>query len=88
MPASPHASARQLLLRRIALLEATLVQHGVAVPEASAATRAACAVDAADEEGRTALDGFGFQTRPLYSGKPWFLPLAVAYYRWRDGAAT
>ena len=40
------------------------------------------------EEGRTALDGFGFQTRPLYSGKPWFLPMAVAYYRWRDGAAT
>jgi glycine/D-amino acid oxidase-like deaminating enzyme len=40
------------------------------------------------EEGRTALDGFRFQTRPLYSGKPWFLPMAVAYYRWRDGAAT
>ena len=57
LPVSPHrvASARQLLLRRVALLEATLVQHGVAVPEASAATCAACAVDAADEEGRTAL---------------------------------
>ncbi len=27
----------------------------------------------------------GFQTRPLYRGKPWFLPATVAYYRWRDG---
>ena len=40
------------------------------------------------EEGRTALDGVGFQTRPLYTGKPWFLPMTVAYYRWRDGAAA
>ena len=40
-------SARQLLLllRRVVLLEATLVTHGIAVPEASAATRAACAID-------------------------------------------
>ena len=29
-----------LLLRRVALLEATLARHGVAVPPASAATRA------------------------------------------------
>ena len=47
-------TAQQLLLCRVALLESTLVQHGVAVPAASAATRAACAVDAADEGGRTA----------------------------------
>jgi glycine/D-amino acid oxidase-like deaminating enzyme len=40
------------------------------------------------EEGRTALDGLAFQTRPLYTGKPWFLPMTVAYYRWRDGAAA
>jgi glycine/D-amino acid oxidase-like deaminating enzyme len=40
------------------------------------------------QEGRTALDGVGFQTRPLYTGKPWFLPMTVAYYRWRDGAAA
>ncbi len=26
-----------------------------------------------------------FQTRPLYRGKPWFLPATVAFYRWRDG---
>ena len=25
-----------------------------------------------------------FQTRPLYSGNPWFLAPSVAYYRWRD----
>ena len=35
-------------------------------------------------EGRTALDGLSFPTRPLYSGKPWFLAPAVAFYRWRD----
>ena len=41
------ASAPLLLLRRVALLEAPLARHGVAVPSASAATRAACA-EAAD----------------------------------------
>jgi glycine/D-amino acid oxidase-like deaminating enzyme len=35
-------------------------------------------------EGRTALDGLSFQTRPLYSGNPWFLAPAIHYYRWRD----
>jgi glycine/D-amino acid oxidase-like deaminating enzyme len=35
-------------------------------------------------EGRTALDDLKFQTRPLYSGDPWFLSLAIAYYRLRD----
>jgi glycine/D-amino acid oxidase-like deaminating enzyme len=35
-------------------------------------------------EGATALDGLRFQTRPLYRGKPWFLPMAVAYYKLRD----
>lgn len=36
------------------------------------------------KEGRTALDGLAFQTRPLYTGNPWFLAPSVAYYRWRD----
>mgnify|MGYP001262602579 CR=1 FL=1 len=36
-------------------------------------------------EGKTALDKISFKTRPLYTGSPWFLPVAVAYYRWRDG---
>jgi glycine/D-amino acid oxidase-like deaminating enzyme len=35
-------------------------------------------------EGRTALDGLAFETRPFYSGNPWFLAPSVAYYRWRD----
>ena len=35
-------------------------------------------------EGRTALDGLPFATRPFYTGNPWFLAPSVAYYRWRD----
>jgi len=35
-------------------------------------------------EGRTAFDELPFPTRPLYAGKPWFLPAVVAWYRWRD----
>lgn len=35
-------------------------------------------------EGRTGLDGLRFQTRPLYTGRPWFLAASVAWYRWRD----
>lgn len=36
------------------------------------------------KEGRTALDGLKFQTRPLYTGNPWFLAPSILYYRWRD----
>lgn len=36
------------------------------------------------KEGRTAFDGLGFPTRPFYTGKPWFLPATVAWYRLRD----
>jgi glycine/D-amino acid oxidase-like deaminating enzyme len=35
-------------------------------------------------EGRTALDGLAFETRPMYTGNPWFLAPSVLYYRWRD----
>jgi hypothetical protein len=35
-------------------------------------------------EGRTALDAVRFQTRPLYTGNPWFLAPSIMYYRWRD----
>lgn len=35
-------------------------------------------------EGRTGLDGLDFPTRPLYGGRPWFLPAAVAWYRFLD----
>ncbi|MGH7039047.1 MAG: NAD(P)/FAD-dependent oxidoreductase [Stellaceae bacterium] len=36
------------------------------------------------EEGRTAFDDVGFETRPFYHGNPWFLAPSVMYYRWRD----
>jgi hypothetical protein len=35
-------------------------------------------------EGATALDEVSFPTRPFYTGRPWFLPLAIAYYGLRD----
>ncbi len=37
-----------------------------------------------DARGRTALDDLPFPTRLLYTGRPWFLPAAVAWYRLRD----
>lgn len=36
------------------------------------------------KEGETGFDNLPFPTRPLYRGKPWFLPAAVAWYRWKD----
>ncbi|MCP5155813.1 MAG: FAD-binding oxidoreductase [Ectothiorhodospiraceae bacterium] len=35
-------------------------------------------------EGKTAFDDLTFQTRPLYTGDPWFLAPAVMYYKLRD----
>ncbi len=35
-------------------------------------------------EGVTPLDDLPFRTRPLYRGKPWFLPPMVAWYRHQD----
>ncbi|WP_424929786.1 NAD(P)/FAD-dependent oxidoreductase [Amaricoccus tamworthensis] len=37
-----------------------------------------------DPEGTTGLEKTAFPPRPLYNGKPWFLPAAVEYYRLRD----
>ncbi len=36
------------------------------------------------EQGATAFDDIPFPTRPLYSGRPWFLAPSVFYYRIRD----
>lgn len=36
------------------------------------------------KDGRTGFDELTFQTRPFYSGNPWFLGASVMYYRWRD----
>lgn len=35
-------------------------------------------------QGVTAFDDLPFPTRPLYTGKPWFLPAVVRAYRWLD----
>ena len=35
-------------------------------------------------EGKTAFDDLPFPTRPLYAGKPWFLPAVVSWYRFQD----
>lgn len=35
-------------------------------------------------EGQTAFDNLPFPTRPFYTGKPWFLPAAVQWYRLKD----
>ncbi|MBL8672711.1 MAG: FAD-binding oxidoreductase [Alphaproteobacteria bacterium] len=35
-------------------------------------------------EGRSVFDALPFETRPLYTGKPWFLPFMIAKYRLMD----
>lgn len=35
-------------------------------------------------EGRSGIEKAAFQTRPLYTGKPWFLAAAVSVYKIRD----
>ncbi len=35
-------------------------------------------------QARTGFDDIAFPTRPLYTGKPWFVAATVAYYRWLD----
>jgi glycine/D-amino acid oxidase-like deaminating enzyme len=36
------------------------------------------------KDGATALDSVRFQTRPLYTGNPWFLAPSIWYYRRKD----
>jgi glycine/D-amino acid oxidase-like deaminating enzyme len=36
------------------------------------------------KEGLTGFDAANFQTRPFYTGKPWFLAASVRYYQWLD----
>ncbi len=36
------------------------------------------------QEGKTGFDNLKFQTRPFYTGNPWFLGASIMYYRWRD----
>lgn len=37
-----------------------------------------------DADAATGLAETEFQTRPFYTGNPWFLAASVMYYRWRD----
>jgi len=36
-------------------------------------------------EGRSAFAATPFPTLPLYSGNPWFVPMAMRYFDWKDG---
>lgn len=36
------------------------------------------------EEGKTAFDDLPHPSQLLYTGKPWFLPAAIGWYRWQD----
>ena len=36
------------------------------------------------EAGKTAFDDLPFQTKPLYTGTPWFLPAIIRWHRWID----
>jgi glycine/D-amino acid oxidase-like deaminating enzyme len=40
------------------------------------------------EEGRSAFAETPFPTLPLYSGNPWFVPLAMRYFDWKDRKST
>ena len=40
-----------------------------------------------DPAAATAFDGRPFPTRPFYTGRPWFLPLVIAWYNLRDRLA-
>jgi glycine/D-amino acid oxidase-like deaminating enzyme len=35
-------------------------------------------------KGQTRFDRLTFETRPLYTGNPWFLAASILYYRWLD----
>lgn len=37
-----------------------------------------------EEEGRTAFDDMSFETKPFYTGRPWFLPALVRWHRMVD----
>ena len=38
----------------------------------------------AADDSDTAFDGLDYPSRPYYQGKPWFLPIAVEWYRFMD----
>jgi glycine/D-amino acid oxidase-like deaminating enzyme len=58
------------------------------VPMGTYLGRKAAAKVLGSPEGATVFDGLGFPTRIFYSGNPWFVPLAMRYYDWRDRRAA
>ena len=40
------------------------------------------------EEGDSAFSNLPMHTMPFYSGDPWFMPLAMSYYRLRDSLSA
>ncbi len=36
------------------------------------------------DEGRTAFDDLQFQSKPFYTGKPWFMPMVLNWHRFAD----
>lgn len=38
------------------------------------------------DRGRTVFAEQAFRTMPFYTGRPWFVPLVMGYYNWRDRA--
>mgnify|MGYP007000384687 len=40
------------------------------------------------EEGDSVFSNLPMQTMPFYSGDPWFMPLAMSYYRLRDSLSA
>ena len=36
-------------------------------------------------EGRSEFATAAFPTLPLYGGNPWFVPMAMRYFDWKDG---
>jgi hypothetical protein len=37
-----------------------------------------------EERGQTAFDDLPFQTKPFYTGNPWFMPLVLNWHRLAD----
>ena len=40
------------------------------------------------EEGDSVFSDLPMYTMPFYSGDPWFMPLAMSYYRLRDSLSA
>ena len=71
-------------LRHVALPLVANALAGVVTDQSGRVLTFALISNNAGPEGRTALDGLAFETRPFYSGNPWFLAPSIMYYRIKD----